>query len=140
MNEIASQPSTSQLSAKIDDIVAGLKWMFSLLILFLSIPNFCSAMAIGRFALIFREHALPGKPLPFLTSFIINYSILLHALVFVWPAIGILNIIYGKHLKFWMIGTAAIVFFIGLQIFLTWVGCFLPMTDLMNGMSDVNSK
>ena len=132
-------PSISQLSAKINDVILGIKWMFSLVILFSSIPNFCTSLPIGIFAELFR-YSLPGKPLPLLTLAVIHYSTFLLILTLVWPVIGILNIFYSRRASVWMVSSSVIICLIGLQIFFTWVACFLPFLPIVNGMSDTMVK
>jgi len=129
-------PSISQLSAKIDDVILGIKWMFSLVIVSSSIPNFCTSLPIGIFAELFRD-ALPGKPLPLLTLAVIHSSTFLLILTLVWPVIGVLSILYSKRVSVWMISSFVIICLIGLQIFFTWVACFLPFLPIVNGMSDI---
>ena len=71
MNEPDSQDSSQQVSAKIDEIILGLKWMFVLLIVLISIPNIQIALSISWFAKGFAE-ALPGMMLPLVTSTLIT--------------------------------------------------------------------
>jgi hypothetical protein len=139
MSDVSVEAKIGELSAKVDDTVLGLKWMFSLLLIVISIPNFFASLAIHHFAEIFRD-ALPGKPLPLLTVAVISNPIFLHLLALVWPLVGILNIVYSKRIRNWAIGTALIAFFIVLQLYLTQMALFMPMTDLITGMSDTPSK
>jgi uncharacterized membrane protein len=139
MSDVIAEPKIDELSAKVDDMVLGLKWMFSLLLIVISIPNFFASLAIHHFTEIFRE-ALPGKPLPLLTVAVISHPTFHHLLALVCPVVGILNIIYSKRIRNWVIGTALIAFFIGLQLCLTQMALFMPMTDLLTGMSDTTTK
>jgi hypothetical protein len=133
MNEPASVSSVRELSTKIDGMVLGLKWMVSLLIVLLSIPNLFAACSIGHFDLIFRD-ALPGKPLPGLTVLLINGSSFFIFLSLFWPVVGVLSVFFGRQPRSWIIGAACIEFLIGLQITLTWIGCFTPMFGLIQGI------
>ena len=133
------EPSISQLSAKIDDVVLGIKWFFSLFLLVISIPNIIATFSIHHFDEIFRD-ALPGKPLPLLTIAVISHATLLHLIALVLPIVGILMIIYSKGIRTWAIGAAVIAFFISLQLFLTQTALIMPMADLMEGMSDTSAK
>jgi len=92
MSDVSAETKLSELSAKVDDMVLGLKWMFSLFLLFLSIPNFCVSLSIFHFSQIF-QNALPGMPLPFLTVAIISHRIIHHLLCLIWPLAGVLNIV-----------------------------------------------
>jgi type II secretory pathway component PulF len=132
-------PSISQLSAKIDDVILGIKWMFSLFLLVISIPNSFASLSIHHFAEIFRD-ALPGKPLPLLTVAVISHSTFLNLLALTLPVVGILTIIYSKRVRNWAIGATVIAFFIGLQLCLTQMALFMPLTDLYTGMSDTTAK
>ena len=133
------EPSISQLSAKIDDVVLGIKWFFSLFLLVISIPNIIATFSIHHFDEIFRD-ALPGKPLPLLTVAVITFPNLHHLLALILPFVGIIMIIYLRRIRTWAIGAAIIAFLIGLQICLTQMAFIMPMTDLMEGMSDTNAK
>jgi len=123
MNDSVTEPSISQLSAKIDNMVLGLKWMFALLIILISIPNIQIALSISWFAKVFVE-ALPGQPLPLLTSALITCSTFFCLIAFVLPILGLLNVFYGKSPRIWMIWSAFILFIIGFQLVLTYMGCF----------------
>ena len=125
MYEPDSQDSSQQVSAKIDEIILGLKWMFVLLIVLISIPNIQIALSISWFAKGFAE-ALPGMMLPLVTSTLITLPTFFCLLAFVWPILGLLNLFYSKRLQFWMIGSVIILFMIGLQLDLTYMGCFTP--------------
>ena len=139
MNDPAPEPSIAQLSAKIDDAILGLKWMFSLLILLVAIPNILLSLSIDHFAQIFAD-ALPGKPLPLLTVAIIHTSIFLRILALAWPVLGILSIVYGTRVRNWIIVSTVAFFLIALQMSLTWLACFIPMGGLITGMSDTVGK
>jgi hypothetical protein len=107
-------------------MVLGLKWMFALLIILISIPNIQIALTISWFAKVFVE-VLPGQPLPLLTSTLITFSTFFCLLAFVWPILGLLNVFYGKSPRIWMIWSAFILFIIGFQLVLTYMGCFMPL-------------
>lgn len=74
--------------------------------------------------------------MPLLTVLIIKNSFLLIILTFIWPLVGILNIVFGTKPLVWMVGAAVIMFLIGLQLILIWIGCAAPMFDFISGMSD----
>ena len=120
-------------------MVIGLKWMFVLLILLFSVPNFATSLMIPKFNQIFQD-ALPGKPLPLLTIALTHFSTFFTVLTVALPVLGILNICYGKKLRAWVIGSVVILLFIGLQVVFTWIGCITPMIDMPTGVSDAPSK
>ena len=126
MSDVSAETKLSELSAKVDDMVLGLKWMFALLIILISIPNIQIALTISWFAKVFVE-ALPGQALPLLTSALITFSTFFCFLAFVWPILGLLNVFYGKSPRIWMIWSAFILFIIGFQLVLTYMGCFMPL-------------
>jgi hypothetical protein len=138
--ESPAQPTNSELATKIDHLIFGLKLGASVLLIFLTIPAFLSSLTIPYFQQVYQD-ALPGKPLPSLTMFIIGlrHYLPLPLLTLVWPVIGITNIAMSKSLPWWIISTATIAGIIVMQWFLTWIGLFLPMTDLFVGMSDMPS-
>ena len=101
MSNSTPESTISQLSAKIDDMALGLKWMFALFLIVLSVPNLCVSLSIPHFSEIFQD-VLPGK-----------------------------------RIRYWTFGTAIIAFIIGAQLLVTWVSLFLPMVQLMTGLSDL---
>lgn len=136
--EPESQPSNAELAAKIDGMIFAFKLMASILIVFISIPNFLAALTIGHFAEIFRD-VLPGKPLPLLTVGIIYLRSFLPFLALAWPIVSTISIWKNKSLAQCTVVPTVIAVLIGSQFLLTWIGCFLPMVNLMVGMSDMNA-
>jgi len=135
MNAAATEPSVSQLSARIDDVILGMKWMFALFLIVISVPNLIAALTIPRFAMIFQD-ALPGKPLPLLTLFMIAHSGLLQLLALAWPIAGVTFIFREKRVRVWTVAAALIAGGIGLQLLLTQTALFMPMVGLITGMSN----
>jgi hypothetical protein len=133
MNEPATESSIQEISAKVDAVLLGLRYLFLSLIALASILNLWAAISIKTFAEIFRD-ALPGKPLPLLSSFVVHGSSFLVLLAFVWPVIGLFTHKVGKKPIVWIMISVAILFLIGVQIILTWIGCFTPMFGLIQGL------
>ena len=101
---------------------------------FLSIPNFFVSLCIDHFAQIFKD-ALPGKPLPDLTNFLIHDSSCLLVSTFCWPLIGILLLTFGQKPWVW-IAVSLILGLITFQISTTVWGLYMPMISGTTGMSD----
>jgi hypothetical protein len=135
MSESSPDPTIAELSAKVTSLVWTIKWLVTLLILVASVPNFIAAISIPRFQQIFAD-ALPGKPLPTLTNFLIAaQGILLFASVG-WPIAAIINSCLNRHLKIWAAISIVILGLIALQLIATILGCMMPMQSGPTGMSD----
>ena len=139
MNDLAPEPSISQLTAKIDDVVLGFRWMLACFLILLSIGNICLSLVIESSVQMFRNES-SGRPLSFLTMTLFNHAALLRVLTVVWPTLGILNLHYAKHIRNWAIGSAILVSLIGLQAILTWMACIHPLGGFIVGMPDAGGK
>jgi glucose uptake protein GlcU len=139
MSTPAREQSISQLSARVDEVLVGLKWASASLVLLLSIPNICAAQAIVSFQEIFQD-ALPGRPFPILTMVVLTHRTLLQGLTFVWPILGLLNVYYGRRPRSWIIGAAVILLVIGLQLLLTQRALLPPISSLLTGMPDTDAR
>ena len=129
MGESNSQPSNAELLARINGLLIGLKWMVAFLMILGSLLNFFATYKISYFEQLITN-TLPGRALPDLTLWLINNSRVLLYLTVFWPIVGVLLLAFPKSPRIWMIGMGCVLFFIGLQIALTCIGCFSPLLDL----------
>jgi hypothetical protein len=122
-----------------DDVLLGLKWTCCALLICVSIPNVLASSAIETYRQIFQD-ALPGRHLPNLTETVLGTSVFLRSAAFTLPVIRVLNVIFAKRARYWIIGSLFIVISISILAFGTWLSFFLPMNSVFTGMSDAAPK
>ena len=126
MNEPDSQASLQHLSEKIDALVLGIKYLLLILIILASLLNFWMARSIGTFAQIFT-HVLPGEPLPLISYWVVRCATPLTLVTLVLPLLAFFVLAKVEKPVVWVTISMVILFIIGLQFYLTWIGCFTPL-------------
>jgi len=135
MSDTSVEAKISELSAKVDSLIFGYK-VGALALLFLaSLFNVGDTFSISHFRQIFQD-ALPGKPLPLLTNFLLEFQTLVTCLAVLWPALGLLSVFIFKKVSTTIIVITGLLIVVILQLALTWLGLFMPMVSLLNGISD----
>jgi hypothetical protein len=129
MSTTTPLPTVERLTARVDDLVAGTKWMFGLLLIVLSVPNLLTSLSIHRVQEIF-QNTLPGKPLPELTLAVVMHPGLCQLLAVAWPVAAFITIVPSERVRIWTRAGALIGLAIGLQ-FATTLFVLLPMVGLI---------
>jgi hypothetical protein len=88
---------------------------------------------VPKFEQIYQD-ALPGKPLPLVTLFIILHRIAITLFDLAWPILGIYLFRVQKNYAILWINVGILFFF--LQIGITVIALFMPMIGIEVGMSD----
>jgi hypothetical protein len=129
MNALPDDSSAAELSAKINDLIVGLKSMLALLLVVISLPNILAALAIYHFDQIYQE-SLPGQTLPALTSFLLAHHQAIEVLSFLWPIGGLLLVTLGKRIRIWVLGGVLLILAVGLQFAVTEYAMITPLFDI----------
>jgi hypothetical protein len=133
MSNFAPKPEEDEIAAKFTDLAVGLKGLFGLVLLILSIPNIIAARSIPVFQSIFQD-ALPGKPLPAVTLAVIGHPGLLEILAVALPIAAMIVIVPGEHVRLWVAIGTLIGLAIGLQVMLTTFALYIPMLTIIVGV------
>ncbi len=99
----------------------------------LSASNLLLMVVMHNFEEIYRD-ALPGRPLPAITTFILDYRIFLGLVASAWLIAGIVFVRKGDRFAILVIHCGML--WCILQAGLTVYGLFAPMLGLSIGMSD----
>jgi hypothetical protein len=96
-----------------------------------------SSFITPKFQQIFAD-ALPGRPLPAVTDFVIGYKIPLALLSLAWPIVaGVLIARRSQKANLWiLVGTVWNLFLISITI----IALFMPMVGITQGMSDASHQ
>ncbi len=105
MSDLDLERKIEALSAKLDSLFFGFKVFLLLLLLLAFLGNFMAAFSVGTYQKLFTD-ALPGKPLPELTTLVLGSQTFLFLLVFVWPMVGLVAIFIRRRDRL----TAAFIF------------------------------
>lgn len=110
----------------------AVRFGFAAVVLGMSYPNIRCALGIYRFELIFRD-MLGGKPLPVITTFVIQAQPVLLGLSILIPLAAIILIFAGRLSRSIYVcgGLILAVFF---QLFFTWQALSEPLFDIVRAM------
>jgi hypothetical protein len=118
-------------SARHDAWLLGLS--FGMLIFFVVANLFVLVFAVPKFEQIFQD-ALPGKPLPSATTFIIGYHFLLAIFAAAWLIFCAVLSWFRNHHSILFINLGMIWFF--LQGSAIVIALFMPMVDDIQGLAE----
>jgi hypothetical protein len=120
------------LAVGVRGVVGGFTVMFSVL-------NVRVALLIPFYHGLFLD-ALPGKPLPGMTQFVIWARILLLLLAIVLPIAAVVILFAVRNHKVALILATVVMVSVFLQMSLTASSLMSPMMDLMGGMSGMSDQ
>jgi len=127
--------------------LAGMEWLGEMLLtpfrtwlifclavlsILCAINIFLPLFIVPKFEQIFQD-ALPGRPLPLITQFIISDRILLALIALAWPIAGIIAVWRQHRAAFWIINLG-ILFFVALLV-VSIIALFMPMVSVDCGLS-----
>ena len=98
-----------------------------------AINIFLPLFVVPKFEQIFQD-ALPGKPLPGITLFLIAARIPLALIALAWPMAGIIAVWRRHRAAIWIVSLGLLFFFALIPI--TIFALFMPMNTGITGMSD----
>jgi hypothetical protein len=133
MTEIPSDSKLGELSAKVDSLVLGYKVTALSILIILSLIDLIQNLTIGQLRISF-ENALPGKPLPSATNFVLNYEFQLIWISLLWPVLGILALTLPKKLPTSILIITCLPILMLLLIAFTWVALHIPLVMATTGM------
>lgn len=135
MSTFNSEEKLQQFARKLSDLFFGFKVITFLFLLVASTGNIVAALSIDSFQQIFAD-ALPGKPLPGITLFVIDCKTIILPLAFIWPMVGLAALFIRERIRV-AIGILALALVLTLlQSGLVVLAMRMPMIGLINGMSD----
>ena len=110
----------------------AVRFGFAAVVLGMSYPNIRCALGIYRFELIFRD-MLGGKPLPAITTFVLQAQPVLLGLSILIPLAAIILIFAGRLSRSIYVsgGLILAVFF---QLFFTWQALSEPLFEIVRAM------
>jgi hypothetical protein len=123
---MSASPETSRAWPIVSLVVLGVLGAINLFLLLFSVP---------KFEEIFQE-ALPGKPLPDLTLFIIASHIPLAVIALAWSMAGIATVWRRDRIAIWIVSLGLLFFFVLIPI--TIFALYMPMAVTTDGMSDAS--
>jgi hypothetical protein len=128
MDEPVKNPDRDELLR----MARTLRFALVALISGISYPNIRLALDIPAFQRIFHD-MLGGKPLPTVTTFVIQAHPILVPLSFALPCLAILTVFFRRW-KYADYLVASIIIVVFVQLFFTWHAVALPLTDIIQGM------
>jgi len=120
---------TDDLAQEVRSLALGVRAMAAGFTIMLSFFNIWAAFLIQFFQRLF-EDALPGKPLPFFVSFLIEYRIPLIIFSILMPIAGVVILALMRNHKMALILNTVIIVVIFGQMTLTVCSLLAPMFDL----------
>ncbi len=126
MSDASTEARIRELSAKVDLLIFSYRIGTLAVLFFLSFINVSDSFAITWFHGIYQD-ALPGKPLPPITEFLIHYHALVGGFALLCPVLGTFTALVIKNISASISCTTCIMIVIVLQITITWFFLILPM-------------
>ena len=126
MSDSLSDPRIGELSAKVDLLIFSYRVGTLAVLFFLSFINVSDSLAITWFRTMYQD-ALPGKPLPAITLFLVQYHALVGCFALLLPVVGTFTALAIKNISTSISLTTCIMIVIVLQITITWFFLILPM-------------
>jgi len=135
MNDLSSDRKINELSDKVDALILGYKTGALVILFMFSLINVADTFSISYFRQVYQD-ALPGRPLPPITNFILGSQSLVTCLALVWPVLGLAAIFIPKKISTTIFFLTLLLFLVLFQIALNWLALFMPMISLVTGMSN----
>jgi hypothetical protein len=103
-----------------------------------AINIFLPLFLVPKFERIYQD-ALPGRPLPEITVFIIAARFLFALVAFAWPIVGVIAVWRRQRAAIWIINLGYLYFLLAIGV--TVFALFMPIGgDLITGMPDAPLK
>jgi len=134
MNTDISDNAIQVLERRVSDLNFGLKTITVIFLLTASVGDILSAFSIASFRQIFND-ALPGHDLPQITSVTLACETAFKVSAFLWPLIGIGALFIRNNSRLVIIILAVVLSLTLLQSGFIVAALRLPMTGLIQGMS-----
>ena len=126
MSDSFSDPRIRELSAKVDLLILSYRVGTLAVLFFLSFINVSDSLAINWFRWVY-QNALPGKPLPSITLFLIQHHALVGGFSLLCPVVGTITALAIKNISTSISLTTCVMIVIVLQIAVSWLFLILPM-------------
>ena len=139
VDDLSSNAKLNELSAKIDSLILACKISSWILLLFVSLIGVGQFFTIKKFQQLYAD-ALPGKPLPLLTEWIISAPFLVVCLACLWPVLGFIAVLVPKRISTTALIMVGLLILAFLQIIMIGIALYMPMVSLVTGMSESPSN
>lgn len=126
-------PLPAASAEQVDALSRAVRFVVCAVVLGVSCFNILSALSIGKFAAIFND-MLAGHPLPTLTAMVLTLRSSLLVLSLLIP-IAAVALVFVRRLTLPIYCSAALAFVAVVQLFVTNLAMFLPLTEMMKQMS-----